>query len=233
MKMRASHWLPQSAMSIAEVIISTAVFSVAMTALLGASIALQTSFAATSTYFTGEGDQLRVMDYFNTDLRRAMAISLNSNSVTYNGTTYSNTIPSAAVKYLTVIVPNYRNETTTPSTVRFPTVTSDKVSYGTTPVTISYYLLGSSLFRVEVDPDLAAGDSRNNPTDIADNVSDFNVTDSVIANPLITQTVVSISATFAPQFNRAEWTASLSSNSTDSRIGTTVGCKIQLRNVFQ
>jgi len=85
---------------------------------------------------------------------------------------------------------------------------------------------------VEVDPDLAAGDSRNNATSIADNVSDFNITDSVIANPLITETVVSISATFAPQFNRSEWTASLSSNSTASRTGTIVGCKIQLRNIF-
>ena len=233
MRMRASHSLYQSAMSIAEIIVATAIFSVAMTALLGASIALQTSFSATDDYFTGEGDQLRVLDYFDTDLRRAMAISLNSNSVTYNGTTYSNTVPSGATKYLTVIIPNYRDATATPSTIRFPTITSDTVSYGSAPVKISYYLLGSSLFRMEVDPDLAANDSRNNPTSIADNVSDFTSPDSVIANPLISQTVVSISATFAPKFSRSEWTASLSTSSTtSSRTGTTVGCKIQLRNAF-
>jgi hypothetical protein len=217
-------------MSIAEVIIATAVFSVAMTALLGASVALQTSFAATDDYFTGEGDQLRVMDYFSTDLRRAMAYALNANSVTFQGATYSNTVPSGATKYMTVVVPNYRDTSTTPSTVRFPTINTNSVSYGTNPITISYYLLGSSLFRVEVNPDLAPSDSRNKPTSIADNVSDFNVTSSTIANPLISETVVSISATFAPQYSRSNWTAALSSSTAASRVGTTIGCKIQLRN---
>jgi hypothetical protein len=231
MKMRISRSLRQSGMSIAEMIVATAVFSVAMAAMLGASVALQTSYAGTEDYFTGEGDQLRVMDYFNTDLRRAMAVGLNSSSVSYNSIVYSNTVPAGATKYLTVVVPNYRDGTTSPSTVRFPTVTSDKISYGTTPVAVSYYLLGTSLYRVEVDPDLAAGDSRNSPKSIADNVSDFNITDSFVTSSLTTVTLVSISATFAPKYSRSGWTAALSSN-TASRTGTTIGSRIQLRNLF-
>jgi hypothetical protein len=231
MKMRLSHTLCQSGMSIVEMIVSTAVYSVAMAAMLSAAIALQTSYSATEDYFSGEGDQLRVMDYFDTDLRRALAVSLNSNSVTYNGTTYSNNVPAGATKYLTVIIPNYKNNSTSPATTNFPTITSDKVSYGSSPVKISYYLLGNSLYRMEVDPDLSSGDSRNQPRSIADSVSDFTITDSTIANPLTTETFVSVSATFAPKYSRSGWTAALTSNTT-SRTGTTVGTKIQLRNQF-
>jgi len=232
MNKRPSRSVLQRGLSIVEMIVATAVFSVAMAAMIGASISLQMSFSATEDYFLGEGDQLRVMDYFNTDLRRALAVGLNSNSVAYKGTSYSNNVPAGATKYLTVVIPNYKDESTSPTSTRFPTVASDSVAYGTGPVKVSYYLLGSTLYRVEVDPDLAASDSRNNPRSIADNVSDFNITDSVVANPLITETVVSISATFAPKYSRSGWAASLLSNTTSARVGTTIGSKIQLRNVF-
>lgn len=232
MKMRLSPSRSQSGLSLVEMIVSAAIFSVAMAAMMTASVALQTSYAATDDYFVGEGDQLRVMDYFNTDLRRALAVGLNADSVTYNGTTYSNSVPSGATKYLTVVIPNYKNDATSPGTTNFPTVTSDKISYGTTPVKVSYYLLGNSLFRQEVDPDLAATDRRNQPRSIADNVSDFNISNSFITNPLTTETFVSISATFAPKYSRRGWAAALTSN-TASRTGTTVGNKIQLRNLSQ
>lgn len=229
MKTRLNHSIRQRGLTIVELIVSMAAFSVAMTALLGASVALQTSFSATEDYFFGEGDQLRVMDYFSTDLRRALAVALNSDTVTYKGTSYSNAVPSGATKYVTVVIPNYKDPT---AAIRFPSVSRDVVSYGATPVKISYYLLGSTLYRIEIDPDLAAGDKRNKAVSIADNVSDFNITDTIVPNPLITETVVAISATFAPKFSRALWTKSLASMTTNSRVGTTVGCEIQLRNVF-
>jgi type II secretory pathway component PulJ len=231
MKMRSQKALRQLGMSIVEMIVATGVFSAAMAAMLSASVSLQTSYSATEDYFTGEGDQLRVMDYFNTDLRRAMAVGLNASSVTYKGTTYSNTVPAGATKYLTVIIPNYKDESTSPSTARFPTINGDIVSYGTTPTKVSYYLIGTSLYRVEVDPDLASTDSRNQPRSIADNVSDFNITDSFVTNPLTTETLVSISATFAPKYSRSGWTAALTSTTT-ARTGTTIGSRIQLRNFF-
>jgi len=232
MKKHLSRSLLQGGMSIAEIIVATAVFSIAMAAMISASISLQMSFSATDDYFLGEGDQLRVMDYFNTDLRRALAVGLNSNSVAYRGVAYSNNVPSGATKYLTVVIPNYKDESTSPATVRFPTVASDVTNYGAAPVKVSYYLLGSTLYRVEVDPDLAPGDKRNSPKSIADNVSDFNITDKIVTNPLITETVVSISATFAPKYSRSGWAASLASNTTAARVGTTIGSKIQLRNLF-
>lgn len=216
-------------MTIVEMVVATGILSVVMLALVGSTLALRTSFSATDDYFLGEGDQLRVMDYFNTDLRRALAVGLNSETVSYKGTAYTNNVPASASKYLTVVIPNYRDAS---AATRFPTVTSDVISYGTTPVKVSYYLLGASLYRVEVDPDLPAADPRNNPRSIADNVSDFNITDAIIVNPLITETVVSISATFAPKYNRTFWSQSLSSNTTNSRKGTTIGCKIQLRNLL-
>lgn len=237
MKMRTSTSRRQSGMTIVEMIVATGVFSVAMAAIVGASIALQTSFAATDDYFTGEGDQLRVMDYFNTDLRRAMAISISSNSVVYTppgGTattyTYSNSSINQATKYFTMVIPNYRKLTASPSTVNLPSITSSKVNYGT-PIVVCYYLLGSSLYRAEVNPNIPSTDSRNNPRSIADNVSDFNISDSFVKNPLTTQTFVQVSATFAPKYSRSGWTAALSRN-TAARTGTTLGSKIQLRNVF-
>jgi len=235
-------------MSIAEMIVATGVFSVAMAALLSASVAMQLSFSATDDYFTGQGDQMRVMDYFNTDLRRAMAVSISSNSVTYTppgGTaktyTYTNNSIGQATKYFTVVIPHYRDQTNPrmlhdPSTIYGPTIVKDKVTYGngtdyTNPIVVCYYLLGSSLYRAEVDADLPSTDSRNNPSSIADNVSDFNVSDSFVVNPLTTQTFVSVSATFAPKYSRSGWAAALKSN-TASRQGTTVGTKVQLRNIF-
>src|SRR5258708_4850423 len=87
-------------MTVAELVVAMTVFSVAITALVGASIALQMSFSATDDYFSREGDQLRVLDYFCTDIRRALAVGLNSATVTYKGTAYSNAVPSNATKYL-------------------------------------------------------------------------------------------------------------------------------------
>lgn len=237
MKMRTSTSGRKSGMTIVEMIVATGVYSVAMAALIGASIAMQTSFSATDDYFTGEGDQLRVMDYFNTDLRRAMAISISSNSVVYTPPggsattyTYSNSSINQATKYFTMVIPNYRKMTATPSTVNLPNITSSKVDYGT-PIVVCYYLLGNSLYRAEVNPSLPSTDTRNNPRSIADNVSDFNISDSFVKNPLTTQTFVQVSATFAPKYSRSGWAAALSSN-TASRTGTTLGSKIQLRNVF-
>jgi hypothetical protein len=43
---------------------------------------------------------------------------------------------------------------------------------------------------------------------------------------------VAISATFAPKFSRGNWAAALASPNTAPRQGTTVGTKIELRNVF-
>lgn len=232
MKMHLSSSRRESGMSLVEMIVSTAIYSIVMAALLSASIALRTSFRATNDYFNGEGDQLRVMDYFDTDLRRALAVGLDADSVTYNGTAYTNSIPSGAKKYLTVVIPNYKNNATSSATINFPSVTADKVSYGSAPVKISYYLLEGSLYRLEVDPDLASSDSRNQPRSIADGISDFNITDSRFTTPLTTDTFVSVSATFAPKYSRRGWTAALTSD-TASRTGTTVGSKIQLRNVSQ
>jgi hypothetical protein len=179
-----------------------------------------------------------------------MAVSISSNSVPYTPPggssttyTYTNSSIGQATKYFTVVIPHYRQATTPaspvydPSTIYPPTIHNDKVTYGngtdyTNPIIVCYYLLGNSLYRAEVDPDLPATDSRNNPRSIADNVSDFNVSDSIVANPLTTQTFVSVSATFAPKYSRSNWMAALKSSSTASRQGTTVGTKVQLRNIF-
>jgi len=243
MKMRPSSFLRQSGMTIVEMIVATGVFSVAMAALISASVSMQMSFSATDDYFTGQGDQMRVMDYFNTDLRRAMAVSISSNTVSYKPPgaataktyTYTNTNIGQATKYFTMVIPNYRDQTVSPSTINVPKIVSGKVTYGanyTNPLVVCYYLLGNSLYRAEVDPNLPAADTRNNPRSIADNVSDFNITDSFVTNPLTTQTFVSVSATFAPKYSRSGWAAALKSASAGNRTGTTVGTKIQLRNIF-
>lgn len=243
MKMRSSSFLRQRGMTLVEMIVATGVFTIAMAALISASISMQMSFSATEDYFTGQGDQLRVMDYFNTDLRRAMAVSISSNTVSYKPPgaaaaqtyTYSNSTIGQATKYFTMVIPNYRNQTTTPSSINVPQIVSGKVTYGSNynnPLVVCYYLLGNSLYRAEVDPNLSSTDSRNNPRSIADNVSDFNITDSFVANPLTTQTFVSVSATFAPKYSRGGWAAALKSTTASNRVGTTIGTKIQLRNIF-
>lgn len=232
-------------MTIAEMVVATGIFTAAMAALISASIAMQTSFSATDAYFTSEGDQLRVMDYFNTDLRRAMAVAVNSNSVPYTPPgqttpqtyTYTNSNLGQAKKYFTVVIPHYHitNPGATPG-ISDPKVIKNKVTYGASyknPIVVCYYLLGSSLYRAEVDPDLSPTDPRNNPRAIADNVSDFNITDSPFQASLTTQIFVYASATFAPKFSRSSWKAALVPGSnTASRQGTTIGTRVLLRNLF-
>lgn len=227
--MRAEfHHADRRGLSTMEVLISVSVLSIVLLLAMVACVGLKRSFAATDDYFRSQGDQTRVLDYLATDMRRSLAAASGTNSVIFDGVTYTNTVPAGSLPVLTAILPNYWNETATPPAPRAPKVKKGKVNYGSAPVRVTYFSTGTELFRMELDPDLPAGDPRNLPRAIARDVGDFG---GGLLLPAGTATIATARVTFAPKFSASGWNASLNpSSNTASRQGTTVATTVQLRN---
>jgi Tfp pilus assembly protein PilW len=114
-----------------EVLVSAAITSAIIMALLTASVAMQRSFSATEFHAKAQGDQLRVIDYVTRDLRRASTAIISNNG-----------------RKLTVTVPDQTDMTTLQ--IRTPTVRADgSVVYGATPIEISYFIEGRDFIRAE------------------------------------------------------------------------------------
>jgi hypothetical protein len=211
-----------------EVLISTTILSLVFGLLIYATLGLQRSFAGSEHYFSSQGDQMRLLDYVGTDVRRSLAAAAGTNAVVFNGTSYSNALPQGATAVLTALLPNYWNEGVNPVRRRTPTVEKGKVAYGNAPVRVTYFTQSGNLYRMEVDPDLPSTSPRNTPRTIAYGVGDFAVN---ITLPTGDGSLASSGVTFAPRFSRQNWAASLSTtSSTASRNATVVGGTIQLRN---
>jgi hypothetical protein len=142
---------------------------------MAASVGLQRSFAAVEGYSTAEGNQLRVLDYIAMDCRRALSVTVASNTLTLtvagyyqpNGTAYAPTFDS----------------------------TTKAIQYNggaTTSYKIQYSKSGSDFVRT-VGP-TASWPTGNTATAIATNVSSFTA-----AFQDFTSTV-SCSITFSPSF---------------------------------
>ena len=91
------------AYTLIEMLMASAITSILLSALVAGSIALQRSFAATLDYAIGQNDQMRIMDYLNVDLRRAL------------------TVDPDGTGGVTVGLPNYYNAD---GTVKSPTIVS-------------------------------------------------------------------------------------------------------------
>jgi hypothetical protein len=215
-------------LTIMEVVVAMGLLLVVFGAVAYAMLGLQKSFSGSEHYFHGQADQTRMLDYIGTDVRRSLAVANGSTSITYNGTTYANTIPGGTTAILTTLLPNYVNDAVTPPRRRTPIVERSKVTYGNVPVRVTYFKQGSALYRLEVDPDVPAGDPRNTPRLIADDVADFALN---ITLPPSTSSLASARVTFAPKFTRQNRDASANPTSnTASRTATAVETTVQVRN---
>lgn len=133
-------------LSLAEVMVTLVVITAMMIALMAGVLSLSSSFASADDYSRAQEDQLNLSDFLSLDLRRA------TNIVTSNDTNV----------LLRVEIPTYTNN---------PTITSDgRVTYGTTPTTITYTRSGSDIRRTE------SNSVTNITIRVARDVSDFDVT---------------------------------------------------------
>ena len=126
----------RAAYTLVEAMMGMAVSSIVLAALATGGISLLRSYNASEDFSTAQSDQLRVLDYISRDVRRALTVTVTS-------------IPAQ----LTLTVPDQYAAANPDRTFRTPTMTTQGTvlgaTYGTTPVTVSYYVSGSNFVRSE------------------------------------------------------------------------------------
>jgi prepilin-type N-terminal cleavage/methylation domain-containing protein len=192
--------------SLIEMMVTIAISSVALGAVLTSSISLQKSFNAIDAYFGTHMQQIRIVDYLSRDVKRGLVVTT-----------------SADLQTVTVTVPNYLIQAGDPEAVanpdlvgtpRTPTVaytpSGPQVNYGATTSTVVYSINAMSILRTE----------DGNVTTIASSTNQLvpKTTDVELANTECAKTTI----TFQPIFT--------SGGSVAAQTGTTIYSTAYLRN---
>jgi prepilin-type N-terminal cleavage/methylation domain-containing protein len=202
--MKLTHHSHQSGFTLAEMMIAMAIAVVIFAAIITASIAMQKTFNAVDNYFATHIQQVRIIDYLNRDVKRALIFTVSADQQTV-----TLTIP----KY--IIQSGDAEAVGNPSLVgamRSPTLstTTSLVNYGTTTSTVVYSINGASILRTE----------DGTVTTVASSTDQLvpSTTDTTLTNTEYSTMAV----TFRPIFT--------SGNVADERTGTTVFSLAYLRN---
>ena len=202
--MKLTHHSHQSGFTLAEIMMAMAIAVVIFAAIITASLAMQKSFNAVDHFFATHVQQVRIIDYLNRDVKRALIVTTSANQQTV-----TLTIP----KY--IIQSGDAEAVSNPSLVgamRSPTLstTTSQVNYGTTTSTVVYSINGASILRTEngVVTTVASSTDQLVPS----------TTDTQLTNTEYSTMAV----TFHPIFT--------SGNVADERTGTTVFSLAYLRN---
>ena len=144
-EMKLTHHSHQSGFTLAEILTAMAIAVVIFAAIITASLAMQKSFNAVDHYFATHIQQVRIIDYLNRDVKRALICTTSANQQTV-----TLTIP----KY--IIQSGDAEAVSNPSLVgamRNPTISTTtsgvQVNYGTTTSTVVYSINGASILRTE------------------------------------------------------------------------------------
>jgi prepilin-type N-terminal cleavage/methylation domain-containing protein len=209
--MRLKQHSHQSGFTLAEILTAMAIAVVIFAAILTASLAMQKTFNAVDNYFATHIQQIRIIDYLNRDVKRALSVTTSANQQT-----------------VTLTIPNYTiesnnassSEASNPSlfgTMRNPTLSSTGlVNYGTTTTTVVYSINGTSIQRTE-DP---KSDGHPVVTTIASSTDQL--VPATIDTDLANTEYTTMAVTFQPIFT--------SGNAAAERTGTTVFSLAYLRN---
>ena len=115
--------------TMAELLIALAIASLLSAGLTVGAVTTQKSFIASRYHMDAQAQQMRLMDYMNLDLRRALTVS-------------------TEFARLTLTIPDYYDSIGQP---RDPVIKSGLAVYGSATRTVSYYKEGSTVFRAEGD----------------------------------------------------------------------------------
>jgi len=202
--MKLTHNSHQSGFTLAEILTAMAIAVVIFAAILTASLAMQKTFNAVDNYFATHIQQVRIIDYLNRDVKRALICTVSADQQTVTLTIPKYIIQSGDAE--AIINPSLVGA------MRSPTLstTTSLVNYGTTTTTVVYSINGASILRTE---DGAV-------TTIASSTDQLvpSSTDTQLANTEYSTMAV----TFRPIFT--------SGNIADERTGTTVFSLAYLRN---
>lgn len=183
--------------ALAEMLISTLIFSMISLALFLGFIALERNFTAATDFATNHADEMRISDYMALDLRRAKIVSAQRNDTS-------------------IYIPDYYDTGGSPGS---PTLDGAGGVYYGSPggtIRIHYYLSGGTIYRQKAN---------NIPVALAVNVQDFvfDVTDAgkvvstrITFNPTFTAGRASGDVSAATAFYN---TTLLRNMRTDNQIG--------------
>jgi prepilin-type N-terminal cleavage/methylation domain-containing protein len=202
--MKLTHHSHQSGFTLAEIMMAMAIAVVIFAAIITASIAMQKTFNAVDNYFATHIQQVRIIDYLNRDVKRALIFTVSADQQTV-----TLTIP----KY--IIQSGDAEAVSNPSLVgamRSPTLstTTSLVNYGTTTSTVVYSINGASILRTE---DGAVTTIASSTDQLVPSTTDTTLTNTEYST---------MAVTFRPIFT--------SGNVADERTGTTVFSLAYLRN---
>ena len=204
--MKLTHHSHQSGFTLAEIMMAMAIAVVIFAAIITASLAMQKTFNAVDNYFATHIQQVRIIDYLNRDVKRALIVTTSANQQTVTLTIPKYIIQSGDAE--AVINPSLVGAMRSPT---ISTTTSGVlVNYGTTTSTVVYSINGANILRTEdgVVTTIASSTDSLVPKD----------SDTELANTEYT----TMSVTFQPIFT--------SGNVADERTGTTVFSLAYLRN---
>jgi type II secretory pathway pseudopilin PulG len=115
------------AWTLAELMVAMAISSLLCAALITGTISLQKSFIASRHHILAQSEQMRLIDYMNLDLRRALSVTTGTDR-------------------LTVTIPDYYDSFGEP---RDPEIKGGMAVYGPSPKTITYFKQGETIYRQE------------------------------------------------------------------------------------
>ena len=113
--------------TVSELLIAATASSVLAAGLMVGAYTIQKSYQASRHHVTAQAQQLRLMDYINLDLRRALTVD-------------------AKLERLTITVPDYYDADGNP---RDPKIVRGSAVYGTSNTLIQYYRQGGTIYRSE------------------------------------------------------------------------------------
>jgi prepilin-type N-terminal cleavage/methylation domain-containing protein len=209
--MKLTHHRRQSGFTLAEIMTAMAIAVVIFAAIITSSVAMQKSFNAVDNYFATHVQQIRIIDYLNRDVKRALIVTTSADHQTV-----TLTIPKYIVQSTDQ---DGQSNASLVGAMRSPTISptsSYQVNYDyvgtTTPATstIVYTISGNSILRTEdgVVTTIASSTDSLVPSDI-----DTELTNTEYST---------MSVTFQPIFTTGNVAA--------ERTGTTVFSLAYLRN---
>jgi prepilin-type N-terminal cleavage/methylation domain-containing protein len=160
--------------TLVELLIAVSIYSVIFGALAAGAVALMRAYNATEKYSKATGDQVRILDYIARDLRLASSVTVSQNS-----------------SKLTLTLPDQYAQVAPSRVLRVPAVSMTAVTYGSTPVTVAYYISGPNCVREENGVAMA----------IATDVPDFQLT---FDNSDPSGKVVATTVSFSPKYQMKE-----------------------------
>jgi len=202
--MKLKHHSHQSGFTLAEIMMAMAIAVVIFAAIITASLAMQKTFNAVDNYFATHIQQVRIIDYLNRDVKRALICTVSADQQTVTLTIPKYIIQSGDAE--AIINPSLVGA------MRSPTLstTTSLVNYGTTTSTVVYSINGASILRTE---DGAVTTIASSTDQLVPSTTDTQLTNTEYST---------MAVTFHPIFT--------SGNVADERTGTTVFSLAYLRN---